>query len=148
LDDLVIHRLRSNEPLTPTDLEELERTLAAIGDADGETLLAGLLERSGSPSLVHLIRGIVGMDRAAAQAAFAGFLNDRSLTAPQIRFIEMVIDQLTARGVMDASALYEQPFNSLHAGGPDELFAGRENVIEGVFAALEATLPSEARTAG
>lgn len=148
LDDLVIHRLRTNEPLTPTDLEELERTLAAIGEADGETLLAGLLERSGAPSLIHFIRGIVGMDRAAAQAAFAEFLNDRSLTAPQIRFIEMVIDQLTARGVMDASALYDPPFNSLHAGGPDELFAGRENVIEGIFEALNRVTPPVDRTAG
>ena len=38
------------------------------------------------------------MDRAAAQEAFSEFLSNRSLTTPQIRFIEMVIDQLTARG--------------------------------------------------
>jgi type I restriction enzyme R subunit len=78
------------------------------------------------------------MDRAAAQAAFSRFLSDRSLTPPQIRFVEMIIDQLTARGVMEAAALYEPPFSDLHSGGPDELFAGRENVIEGIFGALEA----------
>ena len=78
------------------------------------------------------------MDRAAAQQAFSGFLSDQSLTPPQIRFIEMVIDQLTSRGVMEASALYEPPFSSLHAGGPDELFAGKENVIEGIFEKLKA----------
>ena len=50
----------------------------------------------------------------------------------------MVIDQLTARGVMDASALYEAPFSNLHAGGPDALFAGKENVIEGIFEKLKA----------
>jgi len=48
------------------------------------------------------------------------------------------IDQLTARGVMDASALYEPPFTNLHAGGPDGLFAGKENVIEGIFEKLKA----------
>jgi len=96
------------------------------------------LERSGAPSLVHFVRSLVGMDRAAAQAAFSRFLSDRSLTPPQIRFVEMIIDQLTARGVMEAAALYEPPFSDLHAGGPDELFAGRENVIEGIFGALEA----------
>ena len=78
---------------------------------------------------------------AAAQAAFSGFLADRSLTPPQMRFIEMVIDQLTARGVMDAAALYEAPFSNLHAGGPDELFAGKENIISGIFDTLEATQP-------
>ena len=66
------------------------------------------------------------------------FLNDRSLTAPQIRFVEMVIEQLTARGIMDASALYEPPFSNLHAGGPDALFGGRENVIDGIFEKLKA----------
>jgi type I restriction enzyme, R subunit len=48
-----------------------------------------------------------------------------------------MIDQLTARGVMDASALYEAPFNSLHAGGPDELFAGKEEVIGEIFEVLK-----------
>ncbi len=100
--------------------------------------LQSALARSEAPSLAHFVRSLVGMDRTAAQAAFSQFLNDRSLTPQQIRFVEMVIDQLTARGVMDASALYEPPFSNLHAGGPDELFAGRENVVDGMFGALEA----------
>ena len=81
---------------------------------------------------------MVGMDRAAAQAAFSEFLSNRSLSTPQIRFVEMVIDQLTARGIMEASALYEAPFSSLHAGGPDELFADKSSVIDGIFEKLEA----------
>jgi len=84
------------------------------------------------------LSGLVGLDRSAAQSAFSEFLNDRSLTPAQIRFVEMVIDQLTARGVMDASALYEPPFSNLHAGGPDALFGGKENVIDGIFKKLKA----------
>jgi len=38
---------------------------------------------------------------------------------------------------MDASALYEPPFSNMHGGGPDELFSGKENVIEGIFKKLE-----------
>ena len=140
-DHLVIHRLRTNQPLTATDLQGLEKALVEIGEDDGESLLSGLLNRSGAPSLAHFIRSMVGMDRTAAQTAFSDFLGDRSLTPDQIRFIEMVIDQLTARGVMDASALYDPPFNYLHSGGPDELFAGKENVIDGIFKALDATQP-------
>lgn len=147
-DDLVIHRLRKNIPLTPTDLEELERKLKAIGEDDGETLLSGLLQRSGAPSLAHFVRGLVGMDRAAAQSAFSQFLNDRSLTETQIRFIERVIDQLTARGIMDAAALYEPPFSDLHAGGPEALFAGKEKVINGVFQTLETLDPGQQAMAG
>ena len=66
----------------------------------------------------------------------ADYLSDRSLTPQQMRFVEMVIDQLTARGVMEAAALYEPPFSNLHAGGPDELFAGHEAVIEGIVEKL------------
>jgi type I restriction enzyme R subunit len=85
---------------------------------------------------------MVGMDRAAAQAAFSALLADQSLTPPQIRFIEMIIEQLTARGVMEAGALYEPPFSNLHAGGPDELFVGKDTVITGIFKALKSTEPS------
>ena len=136
-DHIVIRRLRHNKPLTKTDLEGLEQALVEIGEDDGQTLLTGLLARSQAPSLAHFVRGMVGLDRSAAQSAFSEFLSDRSLTPPQIRFVEMVIDQLTARGVMKASALYEAPFNSVHAGGPEELFAGKGRVIEGIFEKLE-----------
>jgi type I restriction enzyme R subunit len=138
LDHIVIRRLRTNQPLTATDLQGLETTLTEIGEEDGETLLFGLLARSKAPSLAHFVLSLVGLDRSAAQSTFSEFLNDRSLTPPQIRFVEMVIDQLTARGVMDASALYEAPFSNLHAGGPDALFGGKENVIEGIFEKLQA----------
>jgi len=140
-DHLVIQRLRNNQPLTSTDLEGLENALIEIGSDDGEKLLDNLLERTESESLPHLIRSMVGMDRQAAQAAFSKFLNDRSLNSDQIRFVELIIDQLTERGVMDAGALYEAPFNRLHTGGPEALFAGHENVIEGIFGALDTTLP-------
>ncbi len=138
LDHLVIRRLRTNKPLTEGHLEELETMLVEIGEEDGKTLLTGLLERTKAPSLAHFVRSMVGLDRAASKKAFAGFINDRSLTSPQMRFVEMVIEQLTTRGVMDASALYGPPFSDVHAGGPDALFTGKENVIEGIFETLEA----------
>jgi type I restriction enzyme, R subunit len=141
LTHIAIHRLRTNQPLTALDLKGLETTLVQIGEEDGETLLCDLLARSEAPSLAHFVRSMVGMDRTAAQAAFSQFLNDHSLTPQQIRFVEMVIDQLTARGIMDASALYEPPFSNLHAGGPDELFAGKESVINAVFKTLKSLEP-------
>lgn len=136
-DHLVIHRLRSNQPLTEGDLKGLEQSLKEIGQGDGERLLTGLLERSSAPSLAYLVRSMVGMDRSAAQEAFSEFLNDRDLSPNQIRFVEMVIDQLTSRGVLDPAELYEAPFTDFHAGGPEALFSEKENVIGGVFRSLE-----------
>lgn len=148
LTNIVIHRLRTNQPLTASDLRELETMLIKIGEADGETLLKGLLARSAAPSLPHFVRSLVGMDRAAAQAAFSKLLSSQSLTPPQIRFVEMIIEQLTARGVIEPGALYDAPFVNLHAGGPDGLFAGKDDVIAGIFQAIEATQPEFQSSAG
>jgi len=138
LNHIVIHRLRTNQSLSADDLKSLETTLVQIGEEDGESLLSDLLVRSETPSLAHFVRSLVGMDRTAAQAAFSQFLGDRSLTPPQIRFIEMIIDQLTSRG----------PFSDLHAGGPDKLFAGKENVINAVFQTLKSLEPPVEGLAG
>ncbi len=44
----------------------------------------------------------------------------------------MLIDELTERGVVDPSRLYESPFVELHGGGVDEMFgaAGAQCLIE------------------
>ncbi len=60
----------------------------------------------------------------------------------------MIIEQLTARGVIEPGALYEAPFIDLHAGGPDGLFAGRNEMISGIFQAIEATQPVFQSSAG
>ena len=148
LDDETIQRLRRNEALSAADLERLESILVQIGEGDGATLLSSLLTQSEAPSLPYFVRSLVGMDRATAQATFAEYLSDRRLSTPQTRFIEMVIEQLTARGVIEASALYEDPFISLHAGGPDELFAGQEAIIEGIFEKLRRVRDSVLAMAG
>ncbi len=137
-DHLVIQRLRCNQSLTLTDLHSMERILIELGDGEGEQLLYDLLEREDAPSLAHFIRSMVGMDRSTVQQAFSTFLTDRNLSPQQIRFVELIIDQLSHKGVMDASALYEPPFSGLHAGGPEELFAGKDAVIDGLFDALDA----------
>lgn len=148
LNNIVIHRLRTNQPLSADDLKSLEQTLVQIGEDNGATLLSDLLARSATPSLAHFVRSMVGMDRSTAQAAFSQFLSDQSLTATQIRFVQLVIDQLTSRGVMDASALYEPPFTNLHFGGPDELFAGKQQVINAVFSILKSFEPQVHTLAG
>lgn len=136
LNHIVIHRLRSNQPLTDSDLDALEQMLEGIGGEDGKTLLSGLLQRSESPSLSYFVRSMVGMDRAAAQAAFARFLGDQSLDSNQIRFVELIVEQLTSRGVMDAAALYEPPFSDLHAEGPEALFLDHEHIVTDILKTL------------
>ena len=139
LDHIAVQKLRQNEPLTPTDIEELENVLVQIGEDEGDTLLTGLLESSEAPSLAHFVRKLVGMDRGTAIKAFAAFMTDKSLSTQQTRFIELIIEQLTAQGIMPPEALYEPPFTNLNVGGPDAVFKGKGNLIDGLFTALEQT---------
>lgn len=60
--------------------------------------MSGLLTRSGVPSLAYFICSLVGMEPAAVRSVISEFLANLSLTPPRIRFLEMVIDQLTSLG--------------------------------------------------
>jgi type I restriction enzyme R subunit len=114
---IAILRLRRNEPLTATDLSELERLFIEAGASQAE--LDGVKTGGG---LGLFIRSLVGIDRKAAQQAFAGFIAGRTLSADQAEFIDMIIEHLTACGVMDARLLYESPFTDLNPMGLGGVF--------------------------
>ncbi|MFL1462603.1 DEAD/DEAH box helicase family protein [Roseococcus sp. DSY-14] len=114
-DHVAINKLRRNLPLTPTDLAELERMLAEAGTAPE-------LERAKDQGLGIFVRSLVGLDRAAAQEAFAGFLAGKTLNARQIEFVGIIIEDLTRSGVVEPGRLYESPYTRLSALGVDGVF--------------------------
>jgi hypothetical protein len=50
--------------------------------------------------------------------------------------------------MMEAAALHDPPCSNLHAGGSDELIAGRDAVIEGIFEKPDPPTGTERRPTG
>jgi type I restriction enzyme R subunit len=122
---IAILKLHRNEPLTKTDLAELERMFAEAGVGTPEEI-ARIRSEGG---LGLFVRSLVGLDRAAAKQAFDAFIQGRKLTAHQQEFLNMVIDHLTARGAMDPRLLYESPFTDFDPLGVAGVF-GEGEVVE------------------
>lgn len=118
---LTIAKLRRNEPVTASDLAELERLFIDAGAATADEVEA--LKDEGGLGL--FVRSLVGLDREAAKQAFAGFLVGRKSTtnANQIEFVDMIIDHLTERGVMEPRLLYESPFTDVGPLGVSSIFS-------------------------
>lgn len=105
-DNLVIAKLRSNVPLTQTDVSALEQILwSEIGtkqDYEAEY---------GQKPLGEFVREIVGLDMNAAKAAFSKYLNDVNLDSRQIYFVNQIVEYIVHNGLMkDLSVLQESPF--------------------------------------
>jgi len=136
-DHITINKLRMNRPLTKADLTELERMLIENGIGKSDDIKRAEAEAQG---LGLFVRSLVGMDRAAAKDALNGFLAGKTLGANQIEFVNLIVDRLTERGVVEAAMLYESPFTDLTPHGPDGIFSGTQiEELVSVLAGVRAT---------
>jgi type I restriction enzyme R subunit len=115
---IAILKLRRNEPLTPTDLAELERIFIDAGVV--EPLELEHVRQDGGLGI--FIRSLVGLDREAAKGAFTTFLAERALSANQIEFLNTIIDHLTDKGLVEPRLLYESPFTDFDPMGVAGVF--------------------------
>ena len=117
--DAALEKIRRNELITAADVAELQRVLVESGvgsEVDFERA------RAEAGSIGLFIRRLVGLDRAAAKDAFAAFLDQRHYSANQIEFVNLLIDELAANGVIEPRRFYETPFTDLSPQGPEALF--------------------------
>jgi type I restriction enzyme R subunit len=129
---ITLYKLRHNQPLTATDLVELERLLIDSGTGTALDVARAAQEAHG---LGLFVRALVGLDREAASQALNGFVADKTLNANQLEFVNLIVTHLTERGVMDVGLLYEPPFTSYAPQGPDVLFTSAQ--VEQLFSMLK-----------
>ncbi|MBB2893732.1 DEAD/DEAH box helicase family protein [Flexivirga oryzae] len=125
-DHVALQRLRRNKQLTAEDLDSLAKMLVEAG-GDQPVDLEWVTERAGE--LGPFIRSLVGLDRSAANEAFAAFLDDTRFSVDQIRFVSLIVDELTANGIMEPARLYESPYTD--HGTVDFIFpSDYEGIVE------------------
>lgn len=122
-DHIAIQKLRMNEPLTGLDLQELERMVTESGVAKPEHWEKA---KQDSEGLGLFVRSLVGLDREAAKLALNSFSLGKTLTANQLEFLNLIVDQLTEQGSMAAELLYESPFTDIAPSGPEGVFEPME----------------------
>ncbi|MFL9813965.1 DEAD/DEAH box helicase family protein [Stutzerimonas sp. VN223-3] len=129
---LAIAKLKHNRPLTPTDLQELERFVYGSEPVESRERF---IECYGDEQPLPLfIRSLVGLDRNAALEAFGKFLDGSRYNSQQIRFVEMIIERLTRHGTIEPGQLYEPPFTAVHHEGLDGAFSDAD--ADGIVAVI------------
>ena len=110
---LTIYKLRNNEPITSTELTELEKMLFVEEVGTKQDYVVEF----GDQPLGAFIRSIVGLNVNAAKKAFAVFLKAGNLTADQMTFIDNIIMFLEKNGIVEPSMLFEPPFTDVNDQG-------------------------------
>lgn len=133
-DNIVIAKLRTNQPLTEMDVKVLEKILwSELGTK------AEYENEYGKKPLGEFVREIVGLDMNSAKEAFSEYLESTSLDSRQIYFVNQIVEYIVHNGIMkDFSVLQESPFTD--QGSVVDIFTdlnvwqGIKNVIEQINA--------------
>lgn len=133
-DHIAIAKLKTNQPLTSTDIATLEEVLwHEVGTKQDYEHEVGM------KPLGEFVREIVGLDMNVAKEAFSEYLTNTSLDSRQIYFVNQIVEYIVHNGMMkDFSVLQESPFTD--RGSVVEIFTdlnmwmGIRKVIETINA--------------
>lgn len=99
-----VRKLRTNQPLTKLDMDDLEDLLwHKLGTKEQ------YVNQYQNKPLGEFVRSIVGMDQAAVQKEFSHYINEANLNAHQIDFVKRIIDYFTMNGMLTDMSIFMQP---------------------------------------
>jgi len=115
-------RIRAGEPVAAADVDALvslvlvqDPTLNLADLTDYYPATAGHLDRA--------IRAVIGLDAAAVRARFNAFVAEHpGLNSLQVKFLDLLANQIGRAGSVTLDDLYAAPFTLLDAAGLDGVF--------------------------
>lgn len=131
--NITIHKLRNNVPVTKAELEILDRMLFEQGTLGTKTEFT---RAYGEQPLGRFIRSIVGLEVQAAKLAFAEILSNQTLNAQQIRFMDTIINFFSVKGIIEPSMLFEAPFTDINSNGVTGVFG--DQIASKIVSLIEA----------
>ena len=141
----ILQRIRDGQPVPEPELEELAKLVLQVDDKANVKHLVGY-QPEPRRSLVAVFRSLVGLDPAAVERAFAGFVHKHPrLSAQQLRFLQLLQNHISQHGGIDIDRLYEPPFTTLHSESVDGLFP--DPAIAGEVLAILETFQATAESA-
>jgi type I restriction enzyme R subunit len=141
LADPTLQRIRAGKPVKEEDLEALTKLVLQVDD---KANLKHLVHPETKQSLLDVLRGLVGLNPEAVDAAFTTFVHKHPrLSAQQLRFLQLLKNHIAQNGGIELERLYEPPFTTLHSSGIDGVFTEKGQVDE-ILVILEAFQPRKA----
>lgn len=132
-----LHRIRHGEAVQDSELETLAKLVLEVDDKANVTHLVGQ-DPPTRRSLLTVFRSLVGLDPAAVDEAFTSFVHKHpSLSAQQLRFLQLLKNHIAQNGGIEIDRLYEPPFTTLHAESLDGVFPDSA-AVDDLVAILEA----------
>lgn len=118
-----LQKIHKGEPIAETELKTLTSTILTSHPGVSLEVLNEFYGRTADQ--LHLtVREIIGLDAHAIEEHFKQFLHAHpSLTAQQVRFMNLLKNYIAQHGSIVIETLYDAPFSSISHEGIDGVFA-------------------------
>ena len=118
-----LQKIHKGEPIAETELKTLTSTILTSHPGVSLDVLNEFYGRTADQ--LHLtVREIIGLDAQAIEEHFKSFLHAHpSLTAQQVRFMNLLQNYIAQHGSIIIEKLYDAPFSSISHEGIDGVFS-------------------------
>ena len=118
-----LQKIHKGEPIAEQELNSLTSTILTTHPGISLQVLNEFYGRTAS-ELQLTVRELIGLDVQAIEQHFAQFLHTHpSLTAQQVRFMNLLKSYIAQHGSIVIEKLYDAPFSSISHEGIDGVFA-------------------------
>ena len=123
-----LRKIKAGQPILDQELDDLV-SLVLTQDPELDLTLLKQYYPKAADHLDLAIRSIVGLDRKAVETRFSAFVHEHpTLTATQIKFMDMLQNHIARYGSIKIGELYEAPFTMIDSQGVDGVFDSEDQI--------------------